>query len=48
VHPVSGRKRELILPAADTDWRGRAPEEFARWADPEEAELLVVLADDAG
>ena len=48
VHPASGRNPELILPAANTDWMARALEEFARWADPERAKLLVVLVDDAG
>ena len=48
MHPASGRNLELILPAANTDWMARAPEEFARWADPEGAQLLVVLVDNAG
>jgi transposase len=48
VHPASGRNLELLLPAANTDWMGLAPEEFARWADPDGAKLLVVLVDNAG
>jgi hypothetical protein len=48
VHPSSGRNLELILPAANTDWMGLALEEFARWADPAGAKLLVVLVDNAG
>ncbi|HWE38888.1 MAG TPA: hypothetical protein VG406_20230 [Isosphaeraceae bacterium] len=46
--PGQRRNLELILPAANTDWMGRAPEEFVRRADPEGARLLVVLVDDAG
>ena len=42
MHPASGRNLELILPAADTDWMGRALEEFARWADPAGAKRLGV------
>jgi hypothetical protein len=48
VHPASGRNLELILPAANTDWMGRALEEFARWADPGGTQRLVVLVDNAG
>ena len=48
VHPAGGRNLELILPAANTDWMGLALEEFARWADPGGAKLLVVLVDNAG
>ena len=48
VHPASGRNLELILPSVNTDWMGRALEEFARWADPEGRKLLVVLVDNAG
>jgi hypothetical protein len=48
VHPASGRNLELLLPSANTDGMGLAPEEFARWADPGGAKLLVVLVDDAG
>lgn len=48
VHPAGGRNLELILPAANADWMGLALEEFARWADPEGAKLLVVLVDNAG
>jgi DDE superfamily endonuclease len=48
VHPASGRNLELILPAANTDWMGRAPEEFARWADPRRRKFLVLLVDNAG
>ena len=28
VHPASGRNLELILPSTNTDWMGRALEEF--------------------
>jgi hypothetical protein len=48
VHPAGGRNLELVLPAANTDWMALAPEEFARWADPAGAKLLVVLVDNAG
>ncbi len=48
VHPAGGRNLELILPATDTDGMAAAPAEFARRADPEGRELLVVLADNAG
>jgi hypothetical protein len=48
VHPASGRSLELILPAADTDGMGLALEEFARWADPGDTKVLVVLVDNAG
>jgi hypothetical protein len=48
VHPASGRNLELFLPKANTDWMGRALEEFARWADPEGQKLLVLLVDNAG
>ena len=48
VHPASGRNLELILPSADADWMAAALAEFARWADPGGAKLLVVLVDNAG
>jgi hypothetical protein len=48
VHPAGGRNLELILPAANADWMGLALEEFARWADPEGAKVLVLLVDNAG
>jgi hypothetical protein len=48
VHPASGRNLELLLPSANTDWMGLALAEFARWADPGGAKLLVVLVDNAG
>jgi hypothetical protein len=48
VHPATGRNLELLLPAANTAWMGRALEEFTRWADPAGAKLLVVLVDNAG
>jgi DDE superfamily endonuclease len=48
VHPARGRNLELILPAANADWMGLALAEFARWADPAGAKLLVVLVDNAG
>src|SRR3954463_9721703 len=48
VHPASGRDPELLLPAANTDGMGLALEEFARWADPAGAKLLVVLIDNVG
>ena len=47
-HPASGRNLELILPAANADWMGAALAEFARWADPADEKLLVLLVDDAG
>src|SRR4051795_9322654 len=48
VHPASGRNLELLLPAANTDWMALALGEFARWADPADETLLVVLVDNAG
>ena len=48
VHPASGRNLELLLPSANADWMGVALGEFARWADPEDRKLLVVLVDNAG
>jgi hypothetical protein len=48
VHPAGGRDLELIPPAADTGRRARAPEEFARRADRDRPELLVVRVDSAG
>jgi DDE superfamily endonuclease len=48
VHPRSGQNLELLLPAANTDWMALALEEFARWADPADQKLLVVLVDNAG
>jgi hypothetical protein len=48
VHPASGRNLELILPAANTDWMEAALAEFARWADPDERKLLVMILDNAG
>ena len=48
VHPASGRNLEWLLPAANADWMGLAPEEFARWADPQGSKLLVLLVDNAG
>jgi hypothetical protein len=48
VHPATGRNLELLLPAANAAWMGRALEEFTRWADPAGEKLLVVLVDDAG
>jgi transposase len=49
VHPASGRNLELLLlPTANTEWMGLAPEQFARWADPTGETLLVVLVDNAG
>jgi DDE superfamily endonuclease len=48
VHPASGRNLELLLPAANTDGMTLALEEFARGADPEGLQVLVVLVDNAG
>jgi hypothetical protein len=48
VHPASGRNLELLLPAANTDWMALALEEFARWADPTDGKILVLLLDNAG
>ena len=48
VHPASGRDPELIPPAADTDWMALALAGFARWADPEGRELMMVLVGNAG
>ena len=48
VHPADGRSTMYLLPAANTDWMGRALEEFVRGADPVSGKLLVLLVDGAG
>ena len=48
VRPADGRNLELILPAVNTDWMSAALAEFARWADPADEKLLVLLVDNAG
>lgn len=47
-HPATGRNRTLILPKANTDTMGRALADFAEWADPTGAKVLVVVVDNAG
>jgi hypothetical protein len=46
--PATGRNLCLLLPKANAELMGEALAEFARWADPEGAKLLVVLVDNAG
>ena len=46
--PASGRNLCLFLPKANTELMGEALAEFARWADPEERKVLVLLVDNAG
>jgi transposase len=45
---ADGRCALYLLPSANTEWMGLAPEEFARWADPEGRKVLVLLLDGAG
>ena len=47
-HPATGRNRLWLHPKADTGRRGEALAEFARWADPDGAKVLVVVVDKAG
>jgi hypothetical protein len=47
-HPATGRNRTLILPKANTDTMGQALADFAGWADPTGAKVLVVIVDNAG
>jgi len=47
-HPATGRTRTLALPKANTDTMGQALADFARWADPDERKVLVVVVDNAG
>jgi hypothetical protein len=47
-HPATGRNHTLILPKANTGAMGEALADFARWADPAGAKLLVVIVDNAG
>ena len=46
--PATGRNLCLLLPKANAELMGEALAEFARWADPEGAKVLVVLVDNAG
>ena len=47
-HPATGRCRTLIRPKANTGAMGAALADFARWADPGGAKVLVVVVDNAG
>jgi hypothetical protein len=47
-HPATGRNRTLVLPKANTGTMGLALADFARWADPTGAKVLVVIVDNAG
>jgi hypothetical protein len=47
-HPASGRNRTAIVPKANTEAMTESLSDFARWADPEGAKVLVVLLDRAG
>ena len=47
-HPASGRSRVRILPTANAECMGVALADFAGWADPEGAKILVVLVDGSG
>jgi hypothetical protein len=46
--PATGQNLCLFLPKANAELMGEALAEFARWADPEGAKVLVVLVDNAG
>ena len=46
--PATGRNLCLLLPKANAERMGEALADFARWADPGGAKLLVVLVDNAG
>ena len=47
-HPATGRSRTLILPKANTGTMSQALADFAGWADPTGAKVLVVIVDNAG
>jgi hypothetical protein len=47
-HPATGRNRTTILPKANTEAMSASLVDFARWADPEGAEVLVLVLDRAG
>ena len=47
-HPATGRSRTLIQPKANTQTMGTALADFAGWADPTGAKVLVVIVDNAG
>jgi hypothetical protein len=47
-HPATGRNRTTIVPKANTQTMTESLSDFARWADPEGAKVLVVLLDRAG
>ena len=46
--PATGQNRCLFLPRANAELRGEARADFARWADPEQKKVLVVLVANAG
>lgn len=48
VHPATGRSWCQLLPQANTPRMTEAVADFARWADPTDTKLLVVLVDNAG
>jgi transposase len=47
-HPATGRNRTTILPKANTETMSASLVDFARWADPEGAKVLVLVLDRAG
>lgn len=47
-HPASGRGRFVVLPKANAECMGQALADFARWADPDGAKVLVVIVDGSG
>ncbi len=47
-HPASGRNRTTILPKVNTETMSASLSDFARWADPEGAKVLVLVLDRAG
>lgn len=47
-HPASGRNRTTILPKVNTETMSVSLSDFARWADPTGAKVLVLVLDRAG
>lgn len=47
-HAATGRNLELIMPSANVDCMEAALDEFARWADPDDSKILLLVVDNAG
>lgn len=47
-HPASGRSRFQILPRANAACMSQALADFARWADPDDRKVLVLVIDGSG